>query len=214
VRGVLRPNETLVEADLAERLNVSRTPIRECLKRLEAERLIVSARRRWIVYEHTLDEIVELYEVRAALESWGARMAAIRATPEQVQAITDFRPQATAIDLDVRGRIATNDTFHDLVISAANNLRLRDLLYSNRLYHFNHRVATFYTLEDWETSAKQHAAIIDAILDKDAVAAAETAREHAEYSLNMIITQYENQRVEPGRITGRGSGVWPRTHRT
>src|SRR5580658_2671970 len=96
VHGVLRPNEALVEADLAERLNVSRTPIREGLKRLEADRLIVSQRRRWVVYEYKLDEIAELYEVRAALESWGARMAALKATPEQIQAIVDFRPRATA----------------------------------------------------------------------------------------------------------------------
>lgn len=176
-----------MEAELAERLQVSRTPIRESLKRLEADRLIVSARRRWIVYEHTVDEIVELYEVRAALESWGARAAALRATPEQVQAIIEFRPQATAIELDVQDRMATNEKFHELVISAANNRRLTDLLHRNRLYYFNHRVAALYTYDEWAASAKQHADIIDAIVARNASEAGEKAREHAESSLKMIV---------------------------
>jgi DNA-binding GntR family transcriptional regulator len=187
VHGVLRPNEALVEADLAERLNVSRTPIRESLKRLEADRLIVSQRRRWVVYEYKLDEIAEIYEVRAALESWGARMAALKATPEQIQAIVDFRPRATAIDLEVKGRITTNEEFHDLVIEAANNSRLTELLHQTRLYYFNHQVARVYTLDEWATSAKQHAAIIDAIVDRNPLLAGEAAREHAEFSLSMIL---------------------------
>src|SRR5689334_25297030 len=49
VRGDLRPNERLVEADLAVWLEVSRTPVRECLQRLAAERLVVNRRRGWIV---------------------------------------------------------------------------------------------------------------------------------------------------------------------
>lgn len=65
VHGILRPNEALIESELAERIGVSRTPIREALLRLEAQGLIVSRRRRWYVYEHTADEIMEIYEVRA-----------------------------------------------------------------------------------------------------------------------------------------------------
>src|SRR5690242_1294185 len=61
VRGDLRPNERLVEADLAVWLEVSRTPVRECLQRLAAERLVVNRRRGWIVQEHTVEDIREIY---------------------------------------------------------------------------------------------------------------------------------------------------------
>lgn len=68
--GWLRPRDHLVEVDLADRLQVSRTPVRESLQRLAADGLIVSHRRRWVVYEHTLAEIADIYEVRMALEGW------------------------------------------------------------------------------------------------------------------------------------------------
>ena len=67
VRGRLRPNERLIEAELADRLAVSRTPVRESLQRLAADGLVVSRRRGWVVYEHTPDEIREIYEIRSAL---------------------------------------------------------------------------------------------------------------------------------------------------
>src|SRR3954471_15798899 len=77
VRGQLRPNERLIEAELAERLQVSRTPIREGLQRLAADGLVASRLRGWIVYEHTLDQIRDIYETRAALEGFAARLAAL-----------------------------------------------------------------------------------------------------------------------------------------
>ena len=57
VRGDLRPNQPLAEIDIAERLRVSRTPVRESMQRLAADGLVVSRRRRWLVYEHTKAEI-------------------------------------------------------------------------------------------------------------------------------------------------------------
>src|SRR5207344_499138 len=55
VRGELRPNERLIEAEIADRLKVSRTPVRESLQRLAADGLVVSRRRGWVVYEHSMD---------------------------------------------------------------------------------------------------------------------------------------------------------------
>src|SRR5436190_22723903 len=81
VRGQLRPNERLVEAEIAERLQVSRTPVRESLQRLAADGLVVSRRRGWVVYEHTIDQIRDIYETRIALEGYATRLAAERATP-------------------------------------------------------------------------------------------------------------------------------------
>ncbi|EXU63589.1 GntR family transcriptional regulator [Streptomyces sp. PRh5] len=89
--GVLRPNAALVEGEIATRLGVSRTPVRESMQRLEADGLIVSHRRRWIVHEHAQDEIVQLYGVRCALESHAARLACRHATAEQLMVIEGRR---------------------------------------------------------------------------------------------------------------------------
>src|SRR5579864_7454244 len=90
VTGRARPNERLIEAELADRLQVSRTPIREGLQRLAAEGLVVTRRRGWVVLEHTSAEIREIYEARAALEGYCARLAAERATEAQLKEISSF----------------------------------------------------------------------------------------------------------------------------
>ena len=85
VRGELRPNQPLAEVDIAERLNVSRTPVRESMQRLAADGLVISRRRRWLVYEHSKQEIEEIYEVRLALEGYAARLASQRISDAQIE---------------------------------------------------------------------------------------------------------------------------------
>ena len=85
--GYLRPNAPLVETELAERLEVSRTPVRESLQRLAKEGLITSKSRRWFVLEQTLKDIRESYDIRAALEGYAARLATERATESQIDAL-------------------------------------------------------------------------------------------------------------------------------
>src|ERR1700754_1350669 len=87
VAGSIRPNERLIEADLAARLEVSRTPVRESMLRLAGDGLIIAHRRGWIVREHSAEEIREVYEIRAALEGFAAGLAALRATDEELAGI-------------------------------------------------------------------------------------------------------------------------------
>jgi DNA-binding GntR family transcriptional regulator len=100
VRGELRPRESLSEVEIAERLAVSRTPVRESMHRLASEGLITSRRRRWVVYEHSKDEIREIYEVRAALEGYSARLASQRATDAELTVARLYTPA----DLEHSGR--------------------------------------------------------------------------------------------------------------
>jgi DNA-binding GntR family transcriptional regulator len=186
--GRLRPRDHLVEVDLAERLKVSRTPIRESLQRLAADGLIVSHRRRWVVYEHTLEEIKDIYEVRMALEGYAARLACQRATPEQVQALRAYfetRPREP-----VRGGsgfVDFNTTFHELITEAANNGYFQRLADSNRFYSFNNELAQRYDIRDVQESNAQHQAILDAILARDPDAAERAARDHVGFSLRLIV---------------------------
>jgi DNA-binding GntR family transcriptional regulator len=185
--GRLRPRDHLVEVDLAGRLNVSRTPIRESLQRLAADGLIVSHRRRWVVYEHTLAEIRDIYEVRMALEGYAARLACQRATAEQVSRLVACfvdRPRQP-----VRGNpgfVDFNTTFHQLITEAANNPYFQRLADSNRFYSFNIQLAQHYDVRDVEESNAQHQGILDAIVVRDPEAAERAARAHVEFSLRLI----------------------------
>lgn len=186
IRGELRPNEVLTEHDIAGRFNVSRTPVRESLHRLAADGLIVSNRRHWTVREFSVNEIRELYEVRAALESYAARLAAQRATPEQIRALTDCRVQATATDLEGQDRVDVNEHLHELVVASANSQRLATLIGRNRVYEFNYRVALLYGKADFVISSREHGELIDAIAGRQSELAAQIAREHAEHALEVI----------------------------
>src|SRR3954469_10671867 len=127
VTGQVRPNERLIEVELAQQLEVSRTPIREGLLRLAAEGLVISRRHGWVVREHTRNEIRSIYETRAALEGYCARLAAERATDAELKAIASLHRDNTA-GLTVAARRNTlvdiNEEFHDAIVHAAQNERL------------------------------------------------------------------------------------------
>lgn len=188
VHGVLRPNEPLSEPELSERLQVSRTPIRESLQRLAADGLIVLNRRRWRVYEHTAEEVREIYEVRACQEGYAARLACERASDDQLAAIGAARDAATE-PREPGERVSSNDSFHDLINVAAGNQRLRRLIEDSRLYHFNRRVAALYTAEEYAVSSRQHSEIIDALLARDGDAAERLVRQHVATALEVVLAK-------------------------
>jgi DNA-binding GntR family transcriptional regulator len=189
VHGVLRPNRALVEAEIAERLQVSRTPVRESIQRLTTDGLVLSHRRRWVVYEHSTQEIKEIYEVRAALESFGARLASLRATSEQLEQLVVARHLTAAEDYgdDFPMHVQANEDFHDRIIQCAGNGRLTAVIKRNSIFHFNYRVAALYTPAELKVSSSQHDQLLAAVCDRQPDVAAKIAQEHVEQALNIIL---------------------------
>ncbi|MFT4030025.1 MAG: GntR family transcriptional regulator [Protaetiibacter sp.] len=190
IRGVLRPNEALVEALIAERLGVSRTPVRESLQRLSVDGLIVSRRRRWVVYEHTREEVTEIYELRAALESYAARLAASRRTEEQIAEVECLYEETKVHAVHGRERVEANEHFHDAINRMSHNERLFQTILRSRVYGFNDRVAAAYSPEQYAESWAQHGAIVEAVRRGEASLAGELARSHVDYSLEMVLSLY------------------------
>lgn len=178
VEGAIRPNERLIEADLAARLEVSRTPIRESMLRLAGDGLIVAHRRGWIVREHSPEEIRDVYEVRAGLEGFAARLAAERATDEELARITAIhRDYIDKVSTESRGHLVEhNDEFHDAVIAAAKNTLLADLIQRNSQYYFIHRISGFLTDEEVRASIAGHEELVTALVARDGDLAERAAR--------------------------------------
>ncbi|GAA1655158.1 GntR family transcriptional regulator [Fodinicola feengrottensis] len=206
VHGDLRPRESLSEVEIAERLDVSRTPVRESLQRLASEGLITSHRRRWVVYEHSKAEISEIYEVRAALESYAARLAAQRATDDELASVAALRggqvfpgntvaPGSKSVPGGpvVRGsqspvtRVDFNAHLHDSIIGMSHNATLLRQARTSRLYFFNRTVAGLYTDADLAVSTEQHDTLIAAVCARSPDRAATAAREHIEFALDLIL---------------------------
>jgi len=189
VRGDLRPNERLVEADLALWLEVSRTPVRECLQRLAAERLVANRRRGWVVLEHSIEDIREIYGVRAALEGYAAQLAARQASAEQVErimALARIDPAGYA-EPPRHGFVEYNQQFHDTVVESCGNARLAEAIRRSREYYFNYRIAAVYTAAEVAAAIGGHLAIGQAIQRREPEAAERLARNHVHEALEAAV---------------------------
>ena len=193
VRGELRPNQRLVEAELAEWLQVSRTPLREALARLAGEGLILSQRRGWVVREHTANEISEIHEVRAALEGMAAYLAAKRATDEQIQHLIALHAHATENPSLAQEPglylVEYNDAFHEAVVSCAENERLRHFIRLNREFFFTYRLARMYSFEEARASIAGHDEVVEALKARDADGAEAAMREHILQARDVILSK-------------------------
>lgn len=129
--GLFRPGERLVEADLCARIGVSRTSIREALRRLEAERLITIVPNRGpSVTEIGWPEAQQIYDVRAVLEAEAAALFARRATPPQLQALASAMAEfETAVRANnVLRRLATTERFYRVILEGCGNQVIVELL--------------------------------------------------------------------------------------
>lgn len=188
VSGEFRPNQRLVETELAERFAISRTPVRDGLQRLFDEGLVGGGKHGWIVHEHTIEEITEIYEARAAMEGYAVRLAAERLTDEELDEIERIQRSLGDhwAEVDRIEVVGLNARFHQAILDGARNRRLITLIDRNRDFYFNHRVAERYTEEHVERSREGHDQIILALRARDADRAEQLTREHIFQGLEVI----------------------------
>jgi DNA-binding GntR family transcriptional regulator len=169
VRGGMNAGERVVEADIAARANVSRTPVGQALRRLEAAGLLRATRRGLVVNELSPDELVEACTVRDSLEALAARLAAATRTDLDVALLEELNDQfAEALGGDVVRMVALNHEFHDVVWDAARNSYLKRNLLETRCLIERLNSTTFRSEVRQREALAEHRAIVDAIRDRDA----------------------------------------------
>jgi DNA-binding GntR family transcriptional regulator len=177
--GLLPPGTALREIALAERYGVSRTPVREALRRLEHDKLLEAGDRGLRVRQPTHEEVVQVYDARILLEGAAAEQAA-RTRGEADLALLDgllARDLALAAP-SPEDRADTNIEFHQAVWRATHNPVLLDLLQRLNLHLIHTPTTTLAAPGRWEQALAEHQALIAAIRDGDVDAAGEVAREH------------------------------------
>jgi DNA-binding GntR family transcriptional regulator len=150
---------------------------------------VVSRRRGWVVLEHTSVEIREIYEARAALEGYCARLAAQRATDAQLKEIASLHHPKRNLKSSRQHLVEINDGFHDAILAAAQNERLADMIRRNRTYYFTFRIAQLYSDEEADASIAGHQAIVRALLQRDANRAEREMRAHIDLALAVILAK-------------------------
>ena len=187
----LHPGEHLIEKDLAAALGVSRQPVREALQRMHTEGW-VDLRPALGAFVHipTESEADQLLAARSLLEAESARLAAERATPEQIEHLWELQrigEKALFLD-DQEVLVAANASLHTYIVSMSGNKVLADLRGS-----VEHRVRWYY-LPIAQVRSKdawvEHAELIDAIASRDAARAGDLMRKHTERTREI----YQEQR--------------------
>ena len=176
--GTYRPGDRLVEAELAERFGVSRTPVREALQRLETQSMLARDGRSMIVASLDHNQLAELYVVRAELEGLAARLAAKHATPEEIKVLNDM---VAADQKHVGDPVALsrgNRRFHKQIHLASHN---RYLVQQLDLVHRSMALLASTSLAAegrGKAAMAEHAEIVRAISEGDEDAAQTALRAH------------------------------------
>jgi len=176
--GLYRPGDRLVESELAERLGVSRTPVREALQRLETQSLLARDGRSLIVASLDHNQMAELYVVRAELEGLAAKLAAKHATTEEKRVLQEMVDEDRAIVGDPGKLARANRRFHKQIHLASHN---RFLVQQLDLVHRSMALMATTSLAAegrGEEAMQEHQAIVDAIVLGHEDDAYDRLREH------------------------------------
>ncbi len=176
--GTYRPGDRMVESELADRLGVSRTPIREALQRLETQSLLKRDGRSLIVASLDHNQLAELYAVRAELEGLAARLAAQHAAREELRVLREMVEQDRTLIGDPAALSRANRRFHKQIHLASHN---RYLVQQLDLVHRTMALLATTSLAVEGRSKKavaEHDAIVKALEARDGEAADEALRAH------------------------------------
>jgi DNA-binding GntR family transcriptional regulator len=177
--GELQPGQKLVETTLAERLNVSRTPIREALNRLEQDGLAERQSRGYFVRQRSAEEILDIYETRCVLEAMAGRVAAERHTDHDLRQLSWIAEMGQGVDTaDQQAMAEHNRQFHRAVWRAAHHETLQDLLQRLDLHLGRYPATTLSFPGRWSEALEEHNELLTAITNRDAAEAENVAYRH------------------------------------
>ena len=194
LKGELKPGERLMEIALAEKLGVSRTPIREAMRKLELEGLVVMIPRRGAqVANITEKDLNDVLEVRIALENVAIEKACTRMSEEDMGrlwlAAKEFERTMAEGNLV---RLAEADVeFHEIIYRASDNKRLNQVLNNLREQIYRYRVEYLKEEETRNVLVKEHEELTKAIRERDVKKAQEISFRHIENQRRAIIQSIE-----------------------
>ena len=205
VIGEYKPGERLTEEALAEALKVSRTPIRDAIKQLESDGLIIPFKRRgYIVKEFSSEDIRQIYNLRALLESHGASEAALNRTNEELQFMHEKNTAyEKAIAKLKRSDIFTikniqqaNQDFHEEIFKATKNEYLQSHISKLVVVPLIFRSFYWYNERQLLRSIEVHKTILKAIENREPERAKIAMQEHIYQGRDDVLIQLNNPNIE------------------
>nr|WP_207719551.1 GntR family transcriptional regulator [Peptostreptococcus canis] len=188
--GTLKPGERLMEIQLAELLGVSRTPIREAIRKLELEGLVVMLPRKGAyVANISKKDLIDILEVRIGLEGMAAFYAAERISDEGVKKLEKISEELKeyVCKNDVKNMLIKDEEFHNCIFEFTGNSRLKSMMLSvwETVYRFRLKYMSDYSSA--VNIVDEHKKIIDALKKGKADLAEKLAKEHIEKAEQFMI---------------------------
>ncbi|KNF09784.1 transcriptional regulator [Gottschalkia purinilytica] len=195
LNGKLKPGERVMEVQLAETLGVSRTPVREAIRKLELEGLLVMIPRKGAyVADVSLKDVLDVLEIRALLEGLAASLAAERMTEEEIEILE--KKSQEFIDCvkakDTEGMIDKDTEFHDVILRSAKNEKLTSIVEGLRDHVQRFRVIYFTEYDNGVELMKEHEKIKNAIKERESEEAKEASQDHI-YSIGDYLAKKKTE---------------------
>ncbi len=190
LQGDLKPNERLVETQLAQSLGVSRTPVREAVHRLEMDDLVRSLPNRSTVVADgfSIEDIQHIYSLRARIEGYAARLLAEKGSKASINRLESLCSRF--VESSPRQHDLLNRQFHQAIIQACGAervIRVAMGLVENSLIS---RLYLLHTPEDRARTIREHEAIVKALRERNSTEADRLVREHLERARDILLTRH------------------------
>ena len=195
--GTYKPGDRLQEMELAQKLEVSRSPIREALSQLNADGLVVDIPNKGsFVREFTEEEIREIFEVREMLESYAIRHLNKQWSQAEKETFKTYREDFERLydEGNLDEYIVVDSKFHRFLVSCTENSILLDLYQKVRNMNMLFRIMSLSTKERFDESLKEHVSIIDNLLKGNSSEADLINRVHLTYARDTAIACIQKQK--------------------
>lgn len=196
LKGELKPGERLMEIQLATKLGVSRTPVREAIRKLELEGLVLMVPRKGAeVAQITEKSVVDVLEIRRALEELAVRLACERMTPKGLEELkeAEVRFEKVLGHADITKVAEADVEFHDAIINSTDNQKLIQLLSQFREQMYRYRVEYLKRSEFHPQVIKEHKDIIQTIENRNKDEAAEFICNHIDSQVKAVSDTIRNK---------------------
>ncbi len=196
-KGVLKPGERLMEIQLAEELGVSRTPVREAIRKLELEGyVIMMPRRGTYVANLSIRDVNEVFEIRTSLDSLASGLAAERITDEELERLQRLLVMISEhIEKnDMEKIVETDMEFHDILYQASRNTRLVGIIFNLREQLTRFRATSMAYPGRLKETLEEHRRIVEAIAQGDVLEAQHAPEDHMEKSEHTLLISMEDMK--------------------
>lgn len=196
IDGTFSPGERLMEIQLADEMGVSRTPVREAIRKLELEGFVVMIPRRGTyVADISIKDITEIYEIRISLDVLAAGLAAERITDEELATLNGYLVEISkhVPSMNMDKIVELDSAFHDVLYHASRNERLESIINNLREQLTGIRGRSMSAPGRMVETMDEHRALVEAIAARDVERAQRAARVHLENAEQTLLRSLERR---------------------